>query len=399
MFSFPKQSIMIKRNEIEAYKKIQEEINREAYEVLKAMYLRPITNTKNTNDFHHILSSGEMMIDKSSIINEIMNDLTLKKIFLGPSCGKTFNLSMLRYFLDKNIKGPLFNTLNICKIENWRHHYKKYSVIYLDFSDVQANCKDELKVLLHQKMSILYQEHAYLLENESMSEHDRKYFNAVVDIADMSTIQMRIQFSLKRLAKLITEANHHLRPYDRPIIIINHYDDLMSSQYLALATKNKRQEEPGWELLQSFFLNGLKDTPYLKFSIISGKSIMPKVLPNNCVYLKADSMFACSFKEMLNFLKQDDIVITPDLLTELSLYDYPDYIRFSERCYHPKKIIQFVKENRMVNKREDQVIYLSSPKLQPDTLPLFFNKQNKPQDAEEKLIDVQDMEILKPYNC
>ncbi len=88
------------------------------------------------DDFGKVIEKGLNYIDKSLFIKEILDDINTEAIVITRPrrFGKTFNLSMLHYFLAAEVHGKstknLFNQLEIAKCdEKYMQHQGKYPVI------------------------------------------------------------------------------------------------------------------------------------------------------------------------------------------------------------------------------------------------------------------------------
>ncbi len=91
-----------------------------------------------TSDFKEIIDNNYYFIDKTLIVKEFLEDSG--KIVLLPRprrFGKTLNLSIIRYFLEKTEEDTsyLFKNLNIEKEKEIMKKQGKYPLIYLTFKD------------------------------------------------------------------------------------------------------------------------------------------------------------------------------------------------------------------------------------------------------------------------
>lgn len=108
------------------------------------------------SDFRKLIETDCLFIDKSLLIKEIMD--TGAEVLLIPRprrFGKTLNLSMIRYFLERCNKRhererhlKLFGSLAIRDTEEFEKHFAKYPVVFLTFKDVkETDLQDALSAL------------------------------------------------------------------------------------------------------------------------------------------------------------------------------------------------------------------------------------------------------------
>jgi len=103
------------------------------------------------SDFKNTIQLNSYFVDKSLLIKEVIDSENSVLLFPRPRrFGKTLNLSMLKYFFDKNEKDneKLYENLKIWQTEDYiKENCGKYPVINLSFKDAKANNWD--KTLSH----------------------------------------------------------------------------------------------------------------------------------------------------------------------------------------------------------------------------------------------------------
>src|SRR5271157_1153605 len=106
------------------------------------------------SDFEKIITGNFYYVDKTLLVKEILDSGTEVTLIPRPRrFGKTINLSMLRYFFEKQNIGngrgkvntssttsKLFDGLAISQHPECMKHQKQYPVIYLTFKDIKQNC-------------------------------------------------------------------------------------------------------------------------------------------------------------------------------------------------------------------------------------------------------------------
>ena len=148
-----------------------------------------MTHRKKLNlgqsDFKNIINTDSYFIDKSLLIKEIID--TEKSVLLFPRprrFGKTLNLSMLKYFFDKNELGneKLFTKLKIWETEDYiKENCGKYPVINLSFKDAKANTWEETLNYIKIEVAKSYAKHDYLLENKNLRDYEKTKFKKILD--------------------------------------------------------------------------------------------------------------------------------------------------------------------------------------------------------------------------
>ena len=128
-------------------------------------------------DFKNIISENYYYIDKTKLIEEIVNDGAKVKLFTRPRrFGKTLNMSTLKYFFDvrngvENRK--LFKNLYI---ENSfvMNEQGKYPVVFISMKGIASNNFDEALKKIREKISDLFDEYKDILK--SLDEFDGQKF-------------------------------------------------------------------------------------------------------------------------------------------------------------------------------------------------------------------------------
>ena len=90
------------------------------------------------SDFKTIIEDDRYFVDKTLLIKEFLEDASPVILIPRPRrFGKTLNLSMIRYFVEKcdEDRRYLFNNLFIEKEENIMKRQGIYPTIYLTFKD------------------------------------------------------------------------------------------------------------------------------------------------------------------------------------------------------------------------------------------------------------------------
>lgn len=168
------------------------------------------------DDFKEIRTENYFYIDKTKLIEDILNDGALVKLFCRPrKFGKTLNMSMLKYFFD--IRGAeenrkLFNNLYI---ENSPliTEQGKYPIIFLDMKGIEGNTFEEFLEQLRQKFSNLFKEYIDIFDK--LDEFSKLTFKKYI-----SRDHDGLYYALYHLIKILKEY------YKKNVIVIlDNYDE------------------------------------------------------------------------------------------------------------------------------------------------------------------------------
>ena len=179
------------------------------------------------SDFKNIIENNNYFIDKSLLISEVID--TEKQVLLLPRprrFGKTLNLSMLRYFFDKNEPDnkQLFKDLKIWQSgESIIQHCCKYPVIYLTFKDAKKNTWKNCYQHITDDISTLYRQHKYLLDKSILDEKEKKDF---IDIINETANETKFEKSLKQLSEYLQRFHN-----EKAVILIDEYDTPIQAGY------------------------------------------------------------------------------------------------------------------------------------------------------------------------
>ncbi|MEA2041725.1 MAG: AAA family ATPase [Bacteroidota bacterium] len=253
------------------------------------------------SDFKNIIQSNSYFVDKSLFISEVIN--TEKNVLLLPRprrFGKTLNLSMLKYFFDKNETGQtnLFEQLNIWKTDNEiRSHYQKYPVINLSFKDAKANNWNDCYELIIAEIACLYEECNYLTDKDTLSEDELRTFK---QIKARTAKKTDFQRSLKQLSGYLQRYHN-----EKVVILVDEYDTPIQAGY-------RKFYDEVVSFMRNLLSGAFKDNTNLYKGIITGilrvsKESIFSGLNNLSVFSILDNQFSDKFgftepevKEIIN---------------------------------------------------------------------------------------------------
>jgi Predicted AAA-ATPase/PD-(D/E)XK nuclease superfamily len=213
------------------------------------------------SDFRRIIQEKYYFVDKSLLIQEILEDSASVLLITRPRrFGKTLNLLMLRYFFAKEVEGQsnrkLFDNLKIQEIKTARQHQGQYPVIFLTFKEFKYSAYQEAYQQFCALIAEAYSEHLYLLEGTLLTEDEKVKYRALLSEKANS---IDLGNSLRKLSQYLYRY-HQVAP----IILIDEYDTPIQTGYL------NGYYPQIIELFRHFLGAGLKDNPYCFKAVLTG---------------------------------------------------------------------------------------------------------------------------------
>lgn len=248
------------------------------------------TLIRGNDDFQYFINKGGYFVDKTLFIKEVLdNSHTVLLLPCPRRFGKSLNLSILKYFFDRNKKdtASLFQPFKIWQEgTHYTKHHGKYPVIHLTLKEIEGEnfkeCLEEFKVVL----SDLYSSYSYLLDSDKLLSKEKRDFE---NILNEKAGKVRMQASLKRLSKYLF--NHY---QEEVIILIDEYDNPIHTGYRNGYYKSIIK------FMRAFLGGALKSNVGLFKAVVTGilrvakESIFSQV--NNIgVYTLLDDKFAGTF--------------------------------------------------------------------------------------------------------
>lgn len=181
------------------------------------------------SNYGEVVRRNFRLVDKTLFIKAIFENTKYVKVITRPKrFGKSLNLSMLQHFMAEEVDGePTKDLFKYSKIsyeeEIVRRHQGNYTIIFLDFKNLDARNYDIFIENFRQEISVLYEKFAYILEKNCLTPEEKKRFKRIQKGQSSET---QLKFSLRNLANCITKYNKKYRPgyCDKPFILIDEYD-------------------------------------------------------------------------------------------------------------------------------------------------------------------------------
>ena len=211
------------------------------------------------SNFTEIRSNNYYYVDKTNLIYELLQSpgTEVTMITRPRRFGKTLAMSMLESFFDiRKASKVLFEGLDIMShqslCEEWMN---KWPVIFVSFRQVDGLDFDSACAMLSSVIAELFNEHLYLLDDERITEYQRKTFR---NIAAGEATQTELKNSLRLLTTLMNLY------YDRQVILlIDEYD-------VPIAKANAGGYYRQMLDMMKGLMQALKDNCALKFAVVTG---------------------------------------------------------------------------------------------------------------------------------
>ena len=294
-----------------------------------------------SSDFKDIIQNNNYFVDKTLFIKEVIK--AQKKVLLLPRprrFGKTLNLSMLRYFFDKNQpeNKKLFKDLKIWQTDDdIKQHCCKYPVIYITFKDAKADTWKGCYQHITDDISKLYQQHNYLLEHNLLNEKETIDFNNIINETANET----------KFAKSLQNLSYYLQRYhnEKVVLLIDEYDTPIQVGY------NKFYNEV-ISFMRSLLSGAFKDNINIYKGIITGiLKVSKESIFSGLNNIDTYSVFNYDFADKFGFT-EDEI---DKILKDFKLKDKQDQVKKwyngykfgqTENIYNPWSILSYVTKHK-----------------------------------------------------
>lgn len=192
-----------------------------------------------TDDFKKLISSDELIVDpnylfvdKTMFVKEFLENGAEVILVTRPRrWGKTLALSMLRYFLEKEVDrkptAGLFKDLKISEhitlgsiLEKYQGNYP---VILVSFKDLKGNTFETIQKKIIEKIRDLFFLNKYLLTNSEIKNlYELDFKNLQEGVASFERVEQSIFF----LSKLL-----YMYHGKKVFILIDEYDNVINNSY------------------------------------------------------------------------------------------------------------------------------------------------------------------------
>lgn len=273
------------------------------------------------DDFKKLITNGYYYVDKTLFIKELLDKKGDVNLFTRPRrFGKTLNMSMLRYFFEKQDCQPeweenkkLFDGLSIMEAgERYRSKMGRYPVICLTLKSGKQRTYQSAYHKLRRELANEFDRHRKIKEWLS-PEKAVRYQKILEETASEDEFSGALQF----LSEALWESTGQ-----KSIILIDEYDVPLENAYF-----NGFYEEMSY-FIRSLFESALKSNPYLEFGVITGcLRITKESIFTGLNNLKMVSILSNIYDEYFGFTQKE----TEALLDE---YDRSDKMEIMKEWYN-----------------------------------------------------------------
>lgn len=302
-------------------------------------------------DFQEIRSNGFYYIDKTKLIEQLLENWSKVNLFTRPRrFGKTLNMSMLKNFFEIGTDRALFEGLFISDNKELCEKYMgKYPVIFLSMKGVDGLTFEAARYRLTELIGVEAERFAFLSESTKLTDNERKKYDAIINLVN-GKYSMDVDVLISSLQTLSQLLYKH---YDQKVIIlIDEYDVPLDKAF----QHGYYQEIVS--LIRGLFGQALKTNSFLQFAVLTGclrvsKESIFTGLNNFKVYaaddVRYDEEFGFTNEEVTKLLADYNL---QEHFTEIK--EWYDGYRFGNAdIYCPWDVINYVDD------------LMSNPKAQP----------------------------------
>lgn len=250
--------------------------------------------------------------------------------------GKTLNLSMLKYFFEKNTQAPkrhLFNGLAISQYPEIMARQGQYPVIFITFKDIKHGSWNQCYQNI---VTIIAEEYKRLRPNLNLSDPDDRI--RVDSVTSETAPESWYHSALLLLSRLLQKAYQQ-----KVILLIDEYDTFIHEAYL------KGYYQEAITFARNFLGAGLKDNPHLEQSVLTGILRVAK----ESLFSGLNNLEVCTFLDQhyadkFGFLEAEvqKLLIDSGLAYELDTIRawYNGYAAGNCHVYNPWSMVQFMRQ-------------------------------------------------------
>lgn len=288
-----------------------------------------------TSDFKEVIDNNRYFVDKTLIIKEFLEDSGEIVLLPRPRrFGKTFNLSILRYFLEKSEedRSYLFKGLNIEKETEIMKKQGRYPLIYLTFKDEKHNSFSKFIESMRMNISSIYKSFYYIYYSLDFQD-DMDYFD---DIINRRASIQDLEISIFKLSEYLN--NYYNQ---KVIILIDEYDTPIHEGYF----KGYYGEIIGF--MRNFLSAALKDNINLEKAMLTGiLRVAKESIFSGLNNLEVYSLLGERYSNKFGFTEKETI----DLLKYYNFEEeiesfkawYNGYIFGSTTIYNPWSVLSYI---------------------------------------------------------
>ena len=290
-------------------------------------------------NFERIIKDGYYYVDKSLLIEKILENRTPVTLFTRPRrFGKTLNMSMLKYFFDvenKEENRKLFENLKISD-SKYMSEQGKYPVIFISLKDLKENSWEECLESLKDIMYKVFNEYEFLKEKLNFVE--KRQFDK---IWEMTGNEKNFKTSLLDLSKYLNKY------YSKKVIVlIDEYDSPIINAF------DKGYYNEAIEFFQVFYSSALKTNDSVKYGILTGITrIIREGIFSGLNNLYVNTVLSKNYAEYFGLLESEVIEMLDYFNMKYKIEEvrswYNGYLFGNEQVYNPWSIVNYLREKEI----------------------------------------------------
>ena len=307
------------------------------------------------SDFSKIRENEYYYIDKTGLICEVLkNPGTEVTLITRPRrFGKTLGMSMLAEFFDiEKDSRKIFQGLEISNHEKLCHAWQNQRpTVFLTFKNVDGLSFDSAYGQLKYEIGRLYEEYAYLLDGEHISDNERQIYER---IRKQAAGEVEVTRSLQLLLQLMNKYYGK-----QAILLLDEYDVPLDKAFL----NGYYNDMVGF--IRTFLGRALKTNDNTEFAVVTGclrisKESIFTGLNNFSTFTITDDLFSQYFgftdnevKEMLDYYGVSDYYSTAK--------DWYDGYSFGKtEIYCPWDVLNYCSRLRFESDKSPQAFWINS---------------------------------------
>lgn len=295
-------------------------------------------------DVKRLIDGDMYYIDKTLMIKELIDTAASVNLYTRPRrFGKTLNLSMLRRFFEAETEEDgskvdnsyIFDDLKISRCgEEYMGHQGQYPVINLSLKSAKQPTYEMAFKSLRDEIAGEYSRHRYVLNNDSMTEYEKRRFESIMEWkAEGIEYARALEFLSGCLAK------YHRK---NTVILIDEYDVPLENAYF------EGFYDEMITFIRSLFESALKTNPNLEFAVITGcLRISRESIFTGLNNLEVFSVLSPGYADCFGFTEAE----VKDMLSYYGLkckfeelkHWYDGYRFGSAEIYNPWSIVNYIK--------------------------------------------------------
>ena len=324
-------------------------------------------------DFERIRKDGFYYVDKTGLIKDLLENIAYVNLITRPRrFGKTLNMSMLKYFFDKESDSKLFDGLEISREKKLCDEFMGcFPVISITLKGATGKSFAEAKEMLRRIIGKEAMRFQFLMQSDQLTEMEHNQYEALITTDKTGAFIMSdelLKDSLQTLSQLLKK--HYKQSV---VVLIDEYDVPLDKAY------QSGYYDSMVELISILFGNTFKTNDSLNFAVLTGclrisKESIFTGLNNFKVYTVKDvryrEYFGFTDVEIKQMLEYYGFSSQYDVIKEW----YDGYLFGNSGIYCPWDVINYCGDLRdgSVTKPQNYWVNTSSN----DIIRIFLNQAN-----------------------